>query len=64
MMKDQFDPIASMARARHEFGEHGGVNLSIEASTTFTVMAAAMMPRIFRGEGGPFSMEVGSGASG
>lgn len=55
-----FDPIAAMARARHEFGEHGGVNLSIEASTTFTVLAANMMPRIFRGEGGPFSNAGGS----
>ena len=36
-MKD-FDPIRSMADMRHEFGEHGGVNMSIEASTTFTVM--------------------------
>ena len=29
---------ASRAAARHEFGEHGGVNMSVEASTTFTVM--------------------------
>jgi methionine-gamma-lyase len=55
-----FDPIRAMAEARHEFGEHGGVNLSIEASTTFTVLAANMMPRIFRGEGGPFSNAGGS----
>ncbi|MFM7708847.1 MAG: hypothetical protein ACKO9D_12700, partial [Gammaproteobacteria bacterium] len=54
------DPIALLARSRHEFGEHGGVNLSIEASTTFTVLAANMMPRIFRGEGGPFSNAGGS----
>jgi methionine-gamma-lyase len=60
-MNRDFDPLESMAEARHEFGEHGGVNLSIEASTTFTVMAAEMMPRIFRGEGGPFSMATGSG---
>ena len=58
--QNAFDPIAAMARARHEFGEHGGVNLSIEASTTFTVLAANMMPRIFRGEGGPFSNAGGS----
>jgi len=38
-----------MARARHEFGEHGGVNMSIEASTTFTVMEAEIMPDIFHG---------------
>ena len=60
-MSERFDPIASMAKARHEFGEHGGVNLSIEASTTFTVMAAAMMPRIFHGERGPFSHGAGGG---
>lgn len=57
---DTFDPLVAMARARHEFGEHGGVNLSIEASTTFTVLAANMMPRIFHGEGGPFSNQGGS----
>jgi methionine-gamma-lyase len=56
-MTTRFDPVASMASARHEFGEHGGVNLSIEASTTFTVMAAAMMPQIFHGEHGPFTLE-------
>ncbi len=60
-MPDKFDPIESMALARHEFGEHGGVNLSIEASTTFTVLAAEVMPKIFRGERGPFSMATGSG---
>ena len=48
-----FDPIAAMARARHEFGEHGGVNMSIEASTTFTVLAAERMPEIFAGRYGP-----------
>lgn len=57
---ETFDPLQAMARARHEFGEHGGVNLSIEASTTFTVLAANMMPRIFHGEGGPFSNPGGS----
>lgn len=57
---ETFDPKAAMATARHEFGEHGGVNLSIEASTTFTVLAANMMPRIFHGEGGPFSNPAGS----
>ena len=44
-----FDPVAALASARHEFGEHGGVNMSIEASTTFTVMAADTMPEIFAG---------------
>jgi len=38
---------------RHEFGEHGGVNMSIEASTTFTVMHAQTMPEIFHGRRGP-----------
>jgi len=49
-----------MAATRHEFGEHGGVNLSIEASTTFTVLAANMLPGIFRGEHGPFAQRDGS----
>jgi len=48
-----FDPIESFAAARHEFGEHGGVNLSIEASTTFTVMHAATLPEVFQGRRGP-----------
>lgn len=47
------DPAAALARARHEFGEHGGVNMSVEASTTFTVMRASTMPEIFRGRMGP-----------
>jgi methionine-gamma-lyase len=42
-----------MASIRHEFGEHGGVNMSIEASTTFTVMQAMTMPEIFHGLRGP-----------
>lgn len=48
-----FNPIESLASMRHEFGEHGGVNMSIEASTTFTVMQAATMPEIFQGQLGP-----------
>ncbi len=48
-----FDPVRAMADARHEFGEHGGVNMSIEASTTFTVMDARTMPEIFQGHAGP-----------
>ncbi len=48
-----FDPIESLANMRHEFGEHGGVNMSIETSTTFTVMAADTMPAIFQGHRGP-----------
>jgi methionine-gamma-lyase len=50
-----FDPIESLANMRHEFGEHGGVNMSIEASTTFTVMHADTMPEIFQGDRGPES---------
>ncbi|MDJ0974112.1 MAG: aminotransferase class I/II-fold pyridoxal phosphate-dependent enzyme [Planctomycetota bacterium] len=38
---------------RHEFGEHGGVNMSIETSTTFTVLDAETMPEIFTGTRGP-----------
>lgn len=48
-----FNPVESLADLRHEFGEHGGVNMSIEASTTFTVMHADTMPKIFRGQRGP-----------
>ncbi len=51
-MKD-FDPIESLAEMQHEFGEHGGVNMSVEASTTFTVMEAATMPAIFAGRRDP-----------
>ena len=50
-----FDPIEAMADAKHEFGEHGGVNMSIETSSTFTVMAARVMPEIFAGRVGPAS---------
>ena len=42
-----------MANTRHEFGEHGGVNMSVEASTTFTVMHSDTMPEIFGGQKGP-----------
>jgi len=51
-MKD-FDPIESFADMRHEFGEHGGVNMSIETSTTFTVLNADTLPDIFQGRKGP-----------
>lgn len=50
-----FDPMEALAAARHEFGEHGGVNMSVEASTTFTVMRADTMPEIFQGLRGPDS---------
>lgn len=47
------DPVESLANLRHEFGEHGGVNMSIEASTTFTVLDPTTMPDIFQGRLGP-----------
>ena len=47
------NPIEDLAHLRHEFGEHGGVNMSIEASTTFTVMAPETMPEMFAGRKGP-----------
>lgn len=47
------DPAGNLANARHEFGEHGGVNMSIEASATFTVMEPETMRRMFTGELGP-----------
>ena len=47
------NPVEEMANVRHEFGEHGGVNMSIEASTTFTVLDPHTMPEIFEGEKGP-----------
>ncbi|MDP7008631.1 MAG: aminotransferase class V-fold PLP-dependent enzyme [Phycisphaerales bacterium] len=52
-MTTPFDPQQAMADSRHEFGEHGGVNMSIEASTTFTVMTPDIMPEIFEGLHGP-----------
>ena len=47
------DPADALAGSRHEFGEHGGVNMSIEASATFTVMEPETMRRMFSGELGP-----------
>ncbi|CAJ1965244.1 unnamed protein product [Sphenostylis stenocarpa] len=47
------DPAAALALTRHEFGEHGGVNMSIEASATFTVMEPETLSRMFAGELGP-----------
>lgn len=51
--KRPFNPVESLAALRHEFGEHGDVNMSIAASTTFTVMHAGTMPEIFAGHFGP-----------
>lgn len=53
MKKNKFDPVESLANLRHEFGEHGGVNMSIEASTTFTVLQAENLPKLFQGKLGP-----------
>jgi len=47
------NPIEDLAHLRHEFGEHGGVNMSIEASSTFTVMDPHTMPEMFQGRKGP-----------
>jgi methionine-gamma-lyase len=47
------NPIEDLAYLRHEFGEHGGVNMSIEASSTFTVIAPETMPALFQGRAGP-----------
>ncbi|CAN1139061.1 Methionine gamma-lyase [Linum perenne] len=47
------DPETALGSVRHEFGEHGGVNMSIEASATFTVLEAETMGRMFAGELGP-----------
>jgi methionine-gamma-lyase len=49
------NPIEVLADLRHEFGEHGGVNMSIEASSTFTVIDPTTMPDIFAGRKGPES---------
>ena len=53
LQQGEADPAAALASARHEFGEHGGVNMSIEASATFTVMEPETMRRMFAGELGP-----------
>jgi methionine-gamma-lyase len=50
---NRFDPIASLASMRHEIGAHGGVNMSIEASSTFTVTTAGVLPAICQGRMGP-----------
>ncbi len=52
-MSNKRDPIEDLAHLRHEFGEHGGVNMSIEASTTFTVIDPKTMPDLFEGRKGP-----------
>jgi methionine-gamma-lyase len=47
------NPVETMANTRHNFGEHGGVNMSVEASTTFTVMHPDVLAEIFCGDKGP-----------
>jgi methionine-gamma-lyase len=47
------NPVEALANTRHEFGEHGGVNMSIEASTTFTAMHPDILTDMFNGELGP-----------
>ncbi|NNL63256.1 MAG: aminotransferase class I/II-fold pyridoxal phosphate-dependent enzyme [Woeseiaceae bacterium] len=47
------NPIEDLADLRHEFGEHGGVNMSVEASTTYTVIDPETMPALFEGRAGP-----------
>ncbi|KAK2388496.1 methionine gamma-lyase [Trifolium repens] len=47
------DPANALDNVRHEFGEYGGVNMSIEASATFTVMEPETLSRIFAKELGP-----------
>jgi methionine-gamma-lyase len=47
------NPVETLANTRHEFGEHGGVNMSIEASTTFTAMHPDILSDMFTGEKGP-----------
>ncbi len=56
--QEKFDPVESLAELRHEFGEHGGVNMSIETSCTFTVLEAETMPKLFRGEVGPETADI------
>jgi hypothetical protein len=47
------DPEARLAAFERQFGEYGGVNASIEVSTTFTVLEADTLPQIFSGQKGP-----------
>ena len=47
------NPVEALANTRHEFGEHGGVNMSIEASTTFTAMHPDVLSEMFTGKLGP-----------
>lgn len=53
-----FNPIESYANRHQKLGQHGGVNMSIEASTTFNVVEAKTMPKLFTGEIGPDSAKA------
>jgi len=53
VLRKWMDPVQGLANMRREFGEHGGVNMSIEASTTFTVMEPETMSKLFEGKLGP-----------
>lgn len=47
------NPTESLANLQHEYGEHDGVNMSIEASTTFMVKDAETLPALFEDYQGP-----------
>jgi hypothetical protein len=47
--EEWYSPIDRLAELKHEFGEHGGVNMSVEKSSTFTFLHAQTMPEIFQG---------------
>lgn len=53
VLRKWMDPVQGLANIRREFGEHGGVNMSIEASTTFTVLEPETMGKLFTGTLGP-----------
>jgi len=46
-------PTERLANARHELGEHDGVNMSIEVSDTFVFKNPENMGKAFLGELGP-----------
>ena len=47
-MTEAFDPQSSLASLRRQYGEHGGVNASIESSTTFTGALWELCPSVLR----------------
>lgn len=52
-MRHDTDPMQRLAELRHELGEHGGVNMCIEASSTFTALTTGSMDAMFAGKRGP-----------